>query len=112
MNIFSPMTRSITDTFIDPLYIIYYYFIKNDFKINESKNAYFFIINLVLSIIIVFCGLIYNEIIILLCYNLQVDTYIDISNRADYHDLISNGNCLIDSLDDIPLENIDSNVNS
>ena len=112
MNLFSPMTRTITDTFIDPLYIIYYYFFEEDFKINEKQKFYYFIINLILSIIIVFSGFIYNEIIILFCYNLQVDTYIDISSRASTHDNISNENCLNDSLDDIPLEDVNSNPES
>ena len=46
------------------------------------KIFFYFISNLLLSLIIVFCGIVYNEFIILFCFNLQYDTHIEVSERA------------------------------
>ena len=82
--LFSPMTRIFTDSFIDPALIIYHYFMENDFLITYEQNLYYFITNLIISIIIVFCGLIYNEILVLFCCNLERDTYCEVSKRAKH----------------------------
>ena len=82
-KLYSPMARTLTDCFLDPLFIIYYYCWENDFQVlNGKQNIYYFIINLIISIIIVFCGGVYNELFILFCCNLQHETYHQISRRA------------------------------
>ena len=102
INLFSPMARTLTDTFIDPLYITYYYFFENDFKIKEKQKLYYFLSNLILSIIIVFCGFIYNEIFVFFCCNLERETYNEVSNRAKILDRVS------DTSMDETKDNIDS----
>ena len=82
--LFSPMTRIFTDSFIDPALIIYNYFKEDDFQINHNRNLYYFITNLIISVIIVFCGLIYNEILVLFCCSLERDTYCEVSKRAKH----------------------------
>ena len=78
---YSPMARTLTDSFLDPLFIIYYFFIKKELQYSDGR-IYFFIINLLLSVIIVFCGCVYNELFILLFCDLGDETYCQISNRA------------------------------
>ena len=84
--LFSPMTRIFTDSIIDPGLIVYSYFMEKDFQLNYEQNLYYFITNLVISIIIVFCGFIYNEIFVLFCCNLERDTYYEVSKRAKKFD--------------------------
>ena len=68
-KIYSPMVKSLTDYSIVPLLIIIYYFIKKDFQVNiaESISIPIFIINLILSFIIVFFCCVYNELFVLYC---------------------------------------------
>ena len=89
-NLYSPMTRTLADSVLDPLLIIYYYLFENDFDIggNGKQNLLIFILNLFLSIIIVFCGCVYNELLVLYCCNLDYETYAEISNRATKIDKI------------------------
>ena len=83
-KLYFPITRSLTDSIFDPLLIIYYYFLENDFYIKDkdSQNIVYFIINLIISIIYVFFGCVYNEVFILFCCGLDHNTYDQISNRA------------------------------
>ena len=78
------MTRTLTDCIIDPLLIIYYFFVEKDFQKNkdEGQNIYFFIINLVASFCIVFCSCVYNELFILFCCKLEHNTHYEITRRA------------------------------
>ena len=79
---YSPMAKSLTDYFLNPLIILYYFIFEDDFICNEKKNIFFFAINLVFSIIIVFCGCIYNEFLVLYCFNLEFESHKEISRRA------------------------------
>ena len=76
------MTRVLADSILDPFLIIYYYLSGEDFKIKRNKKTIYFIINLILLIIIVICGAIYNEFIVLYFCKMKYDTYSEISNRA------------------------------
>lgn len=93
-KIYSPMTKTLTDYFLNPLYIIYYFIFEGDFEIRERTiiKYSFFIINLILSIIIVFCGCIYNEIVILFCFNLEHETHRQVSIRAQTKEEIKDDN--------------------
>ena len=80
---YSPMARTLTDSFLDPLFIVYYFFVERDFSNSQgSRNVFYFIINLIFSIIIVFCGCVYNELFVLFFYNLQHETHFQVSKRA------------------------------
>ena len=83
-KLFFPITRSLTDSILDPLLIGYYFLFENDFYLKDKdiqSNSYF-IINLIISIIYVFFACIYNEVFVLFCCNLEHDTYIIIKERA------------------------------
>ena len=81
-KMYSPMAKSLTDYFLNPLIISYYFICENDFISGERKNRFFFVINLVLSIIIVFCGCIYNEFLVLYCFNLEFNAHKEVAKRA------------------------------
>ena len=89
-KIYSPMTKSLTDYILNPFLLTYYYFLDNDFEDSEHKNQniFYFIINLIISIVIVFFGCVFNEILILFCCNLEYDTHNQISIRANTIDII------------------------
>ena len=80
--LYSPMTKSLASYFLNSLFIIYYFIDKIDFITDGKTNYLYFFINLVLSILIEFFGLIYNEFFILDCCNLSKDTHEGISSRA------------------------------
>ena len=81
-KLYSPMTRTLADSILDPFLIIYYYFIDKDFKVDGVQNIAYFIINLATSIIMVFCSCVYNELIVLFCCKLEYDTHHEVSIRA------------------------------
>ena len=83
-KLYSPMTRTLTDSILDPFLIIFYYFAEKDFTIGENgeQSIFYFIMNLILSIIINFWGCVYNEIIVLFFYGLEYNTHLAVSERA------------------------------
>jgi len=83
-KIYSPMTKTLTDYFINPIYLIINY-IEGDFVSNGKQNLFYFLINLVLSIIISLCGCIYNEIIVLFFCGLEKNTHHQITKRSFYN---------------------------
>ena len=48
-----------------------------------NEILYFFFINITISIIIVFCACIYNELLVLYYYDLHINTHYEISRRAN-----------------------------
>ena len=92
-KLYSPMSRSLSDTFLDPLLVLYYYLFENDFIIGEDNKQYFiyFFLNLIISLSVTLCVCIYNELFVLYFCNLHLDTYYEISKRAsvneDYYEI-------------------------
>ena len=81
-KIYSPMTKTLSDYALNPLYLIYYHLVRGDFKINGKLNPWYFSINIILALIISFFGCVYNEFIILFCCGLEKNTHDQISKRA------------------------------
>ena len=71
--IYSPMARSLINYLLNPIYIIF------DF----DSNTFYLVISIILSIIISFFGCVYNEYIILFCYDLEKETKDIIAERAE-----------------------------
>ena len=89
-KLYSPMTRTLTDSILDPLLIIYYYVMEGDFKVsNNQQSIFFFIVNLILSFIIVFFGCIYNELLVLYIFDLDYDTHHGVSRRSKMIESVS-----------------------
>ena len=83
---YSPMTRALAESIIDPIIIIYYLI---DEKIDIFDENYNIEINLSYYIIIIFslfinaiCSFIYNDFIICYCFGLEHNTYSEIKNRS------------------------------
>ena len=81
-KVYSPMARSLTDYFLNPIYLTYDFSLKNDFLKQGKRNIPYFILNLILSFIISFCGCVYNEFIVLLFCGLGINTHDQVSKRA------------------------------
>ena len=80
-KLYSPMTISLTDYFLIPLYLTINY-TEGDFISGEKQNFLYFLLNFILSVIIGLSGCIFNEIIILFCCGLEVNTYDQVSFRS------------------------------
>ena len=87
-KLYSPMTRTLTNYFLNPIYLIYNFTLENDFNTNGKRNIPLFIINLIISIIISILGCVYNEFIVLFFCGLEINTHDQISKRSEkllYH---------------------------
>ena len=82
IKLFSPMTRALAESLLDPIIIVYYTF---DLGIkNKNYNFWvFFGVILICSIIMPFSSCVYNEFIILFCCGLEHETHIEITRRGD-----------------------------
>ena len=80
-KLYSPMVLTLSDYFLNPLYIIYDY-IDGDFKSKNGQNIFYFILNLILSILTAFSTFIYNEFIVLFCFGFERNTYDQITKRS------------------------------
>ena len=111
-NIFlSPVARTLTDYVFNPIYLIYSYFIENDFKYKGEQNISFFLLNELMSIIFIFLGFVYNEYIILFFCGLEHDTRYGIYKRAELLDASNDERNSLDDEDDFDddIEDVDDN---
>ena len=81
-KIYSPMASSLTDYFLNPIYLLYYFGALKDFVSDEKLNVPYFIINIFLSLIISFFGCVYSEFIILSFCGLERETHYQITKRS------------------------------
>jgi len=81
-KIYSPMTKTLTNYIMNPIFLFYYYGAQHDFEKDGKLNVPYFIINFFLSLIISFFGCVYNEFIVLFICGLENDTHYQISKRA------------------------------
>ena len=72
------MARTYINYFFNPLFIPYKYLKKDDF----DNNFFYFIINEIISIFMIFFGAVYNEYIILYFCDLEYYTKHEIFQRA------------------------------
>jgi len=90
-RLYSPMTKAIADSFLDPLLILYYFFMGIDFKFKNEKNILYFISNLILSLIILFGGIVYSELLVIYHFNLEKNTHYEVARRAsDVESIVDN----------------------
>ena len=86
--IYSPMARSLTEFFLNPLINIHYFLKENDFH----QNYYYFSVCEVISVIMDISLYVFNEYIVLTCCGLEHDTQDEIYRRALSIELISREN--------------------
>ena len=96
-KLYSPITKSLADSILDPLLLISFFCFENDFKNNFGILA----INIILSLILVLSACFYNELFVLFCLKLEENTYLEVSERAsrinELNEMINDGD---DSSDD------------
>lgn len=79
---YSPMTRALAESILDPLFTIYYFFFEIRDEKFTSKFWIYFVINFICSIIMALCSSIYNEFIILYYCGLEYETFFEIRKRS------------------------------
>ena len=94
--IYSPMAKSLMDYLMSPFFCIYYFIKNNDF----NKNYFYFFISEFIVIIIVFFGCVYNEYIILYCFDMEHETIDEVMERASKLENIPDKNNLCADYDD------------
>ena len=77
---YSPMAWTLTDSLVEPFIFTYNFYFSSE-KL-DNQNILFYIINIIISIIIVFCACVYNEFLVLYCCSLHINTHHEISRRA------------------------------
>ena len=95
-TIYSPMYRSISYYFLCPIMIIYTYFFEDDFLYEGKRNVFYLIFNIILAIIVLFFGAVYNEFLILYCCGLEFETHNEISKRSINIELVDLKNIYFD----------------
>ena len=105
--IYSPTIKSLADYIVVPLHNIVSLTNKQDFY----GSIVYFVICEILSLVIDFFGLVYNEFIVLFCCGLEHDTKFDISSRAKLS-INSPNTFLLNSnqIDDIYSQNRDTEM--
>ena len=89
-KIYSPMTTTFMDYILNPIYLIIYFALNEDFLTKRKRNYAHFFINLFLALFITFLGFIYNDFIIIYCCGLERDTYQEVSKRGSLIDKNAN----------------------
>ena len=84
-KVYSPTTTSLSEALFAPLLIIIDIF---HFDKSNIKGIFYISINLVISIIMIFTSLVYNEFLVLNCCKLEYNTHYNISKRAESSDII------------------------
>ena len=82
IKLYSPITRTLSDNVLTPLYLIVYFIIGVDFQYEENRDYFYFIVNLLLSIIVSFSSFIYSEFIVVFCCGLETNTHDQVVKRA------------------------------
>ena len=112
-NVFlSPVARTLTDYLFNPIYLIYSYYVENDFIYKGEHNISFLLLNELMSIIFIFLGFVYNEYIILICCGLEHDTRYGIYKRSTLLDVSNDRNSLDEEEDLNDDENNEDNNNN
>ena len=91
---YSPMSRALFESTLDPFLFVYNFFTLKIFEGNNIKWIYFSIV-LFSLLIIAFFSLVYNDFIVLNCFGLEYNTYNAINSRLN-SDNIERNDTIID----------------
>lgn len=75
---FTPMTRALAESILDPIFIIIGYLTTTK---KEQFDTIYFIITLICSLIMVFNSCVYNELFVLYCCDLEKNTHLAIEKQ-------------------------------
>ena len=79
-KVYSPTTTSLSEALFAPLLIIIDIF---NFDKSIKNGIIYIVINLAISILMIFTSLVYNEFLVLNCCKLEYNTHYNISKRAE-----------------------------
>ena len=82
------MAVTLSNYCLTPLFMIYDFASGGDYIVKGEKSVLYFIINFILSTIIAFCGVIFNDLLVLNCCGLEYETYEKISERSSVSESI------------------------
>ena len=99
-GLFSPMVKNLSVYILNPLTFIIYFIKGYDFLYEGKRNWFYFMTNIIISIIISFFGCVFNEFLVLSCFGLDHDTHLSVSRRATVDLKIKSNNLLDDLTDD------------
>ena len=88
-KLYSPMARTLTDYFLNPIYISVDFALEKDFLIRGQRNVAYFVVNLILSFFVSFIGCVYDEFIVLFFCGLDHDTHTQVTKRAIFQNELS-----------------------
>ena len=74
---YSPMTRALAESILDPFILLYYCFLRR----KKPKDSIYFGLIIFCLIITAFCSLVYNDFIVLYCCGMEKNTYLEINFR-------------------------------
>jgi len=88
---YSPMTRALAESILDPFVILYYFIL---FEEKEFEDYLYFCFIIYCLGITAFSSLVYNDFVVLYCCEMERNTYLEINNRLydDLNDDILNDN--------------------
>lgn len=79
IKLYSPMTRALTECVLDPFISLIVFLVEYNIKDNFWI---FFTINIICLFINAFFSLVYNDCIVLYCWGLEHETYLEIASRS------------------------------
>ena len=87
IKFYSPMVRALADSIKDSLLLMYHLFL-NDNE-NIRLGSFFFWINFLISLIVIFFSFVFNEFLILYLCQLEFETYPEIRKRSSLLEEVS-----------------------
>ena len=100
-GLFSPMVKNLSVYILNPITFMIYFIIGYDFLYEGKRNWFYFIINIIVSVIISFFGCIFNEFLVLSCCGLDYETHSTVSERASKDNINKNNTLMDDFIDNI-----------
>ena len=109
IKFYSPMTRALAESIIDPFDFIYL-IIKKNTKWNDENvkgaNYDYYIEIFIALLVISFLSFVYNDFIILYCFGLEYNTHLEIQKRSILYDNID------DSIMDLEINSFNEEENN
>ena len=81
------MTHALTELILDPAFVAYSLAEMDDKDDIITFFWPYFVIIVICLIIMSFLSLVYNDFIVLYCFGLEENTYLEIKNRAKFYSL-------------------------
>ena len=88
IRFYSPMTRALAESIIDPFDFICLFIYRNSQKNLDEKMVYYYVIIIISLFAISFLSLVCIDFIIFYCFGLEHNTHLEIQKRATFYENI------------------------